>query len=106
MSNKSSTVLSFLLGAATGAVLGILYAPDKGSNTRDKLSYKLDKYRSMLEDLVEDLMNGKEMPITAAKTQGQKVIDNAKERAEKLLEDVDDLIEHIKGEDTSEEDKG
>ena len=105
MSNKSSTLLSFLLGAATGAILGILYAPDKGSNTRDKLSYKLDKYRSMLEDLVEDLTNGKEMPMSAAKTQGQKVIDNAKERAEKLLEDVDDLIEHIKGEDTSEEEK-
>ena len=107
MSNKSSSLLSFLVGAATGAILGILYAPDKGSNTRDKLSYKLDKYRSMLEDLVEDLMNGKEMPISAARTQGQEVIDNAKERAEKLLEDVDSLIEHIKGDDdTSEEEKG
>jgi len=55
MSKTSNTLFSFLLGAATGAVIGILYAPDKGSNTRDRLSYKLDKYRSMLESLLEDL---------------------------------------------------
>ncbi|MFB3057603.1 MAG: YtxH domain-containing protein, partial [Ignavibacteriaceae bacterium] len=36
MSKSTNTLLSFLLGAATGAILGILYAPDKGSNTRDK----------------------------------------------------------------------
>ena len=91
--------MSFLVGAAAGAVFGILYAPDKGSNTRDRLSYKLDKYKSMLEDLIEDLINGRDFPISEAKTEGQKVIDDAKERAEKLLEDVDNLIEHIKSED-------
>ncbi len=99
MSNKSNSFLSFLVGAATGVILGILYAPDKGSNTRDRLSYKLDKYKSMLEDMIEDLINGKEFPVSEAKTEGQKVIDDAKERAEKLLEDVDNLIEHIKNED-------
>jgi len=104
MSKTSNTLFSFLLGAATGAVIGILYAPDKGSNTRDRLSYKLDKYRSMLESLLEDLVDGKDLPISTAKSQGQKVINDAKERAEKLLEDVDNLIEHIKGEDTSQED--
>jgi gas vesicle protein len=98
MSNKSNTFFSFLLGAATGVILGILYAPDKGTNTRDRLSFRLDKYKSMLEDLLEDLIEGKDLPISAAKTQGQKVIDDAKERAEKLLEDVDNLIDHIKSE--------
>ena len=98
MSNKSNTFFSFLLGVATGAILGILYAPDKGTNTRDRLSFRLDKYKSMLEDLLEDLIDGKDLPISAAKTQGQKVIDDAKERAEKLLEDVDNLIDHIKSE--------
>ena len=99
MSKSSNTLLSFLLGAATGALLGILYAPDKGSNTRDKLSYRLDKYKKMLEDLLEDLISGKEeIPQSEAKAEGEKVINDAKERAEKLLEDVDSLIGHIKGE--------
>ena len=98
MSNKSNTFFSFLLGVATGAILGILYAPDKGTNIRDRLSFRLDKYKSMLEDLLEDLIDGKDLPESAAKTQGQKVIDEAKERAEKLLEDVDNLIDHIKSE--------
>jgi len=86
------------MGTVTGVLIGILYAPDKGSNTRDRLSYKLDKYKSMLEEMIDDLISGKEFPVSAAKTEGQKVIDDAKERAEKLLEDVDNLIEHIKSE--------
>lgn len=99
MSKTSNTLFSFLLGAATGAILGILYAPDKGSSTRDKLTYRLDKYKVMLEDLLEDLISGKQLSINTAKSEGQKVIDDAKERAEQLLSDVDDLIKHIKKED-------
>ncbi|HEY4652932.1 MAG TPA: YtxH domain-containing protein [Cyclobacteriaceae bacterium] len=99
MSKKSgNTLLAFLVGAATGALLGILFAPDKGSNTREKLSYQLDKYRKMLEELIDDFVSGRETPLTSeAKSQGQKVVDEAKNKAERLLEDVDDLLEQIKG---------
>jgi gas vesicle protein len=99
MSKKGgSTLLAFLVGAATGAILGILYAPDKGSNTREKLSFQLDKYRKMLQEMINDFVSGKESPLTSeAKSQGQKVVDEAKNKAERLLEDVDELLEQIRG---------
>ena len=103
MSRKSSSLITFLLGAAAGVTMGILFAPDKGTNIRGKLSYKLDKYKGMLEDLLEDLIDGADLPISQAKTKSEKVISDAKEKAEKLLEDVDNLIGHIKKEEKIED---
>lgn len=96
MSKGSSSLLAFVIGAATGAILGILYAPDKGSNTRDKLTYQLDKYKKQLEELLEDLINGKVEISSTAKEEGQKVVSEARQKAERLLSDVDDLIGQIK----------
>ena len=104
MSKKSTnTLLAFLTGAATGALVGILFAPDTGANTRDKLSFKLDKYKKTLEDLIEDLVSGKELSFSAAKSEGEKVVSDAKEKAEQLLADVDELIGHIKSGDKKNE---
>jgi len=96
MDKNSNSFLTFLLGAATGAVIGLLFAPDKGSNTRDKLTFMLDKYKSELEDLINGIIEGEEQPASMAREKGKKVINDAKEKAEKLLEDVDDLIDQIK----------
>jgi gas vesicle protein len=102
MSRKSNALLAFLAGATAGAILGILYAPDKGSVTREKLSFKLDKYKKMLEGLINDLVEGKETPLTTqAKSMGQKVVNETKGKAEQLLSDVDELLNQIRGKSTS-----
>jgi gas vesicle protein len=98
MSKKGNTLITFLAGAAVGAILGVLYAPDKGSVTREKLSFRLDKYKKMLEEFLNDLMTGKDSPLTSeAKSQGERVVSEAKGKAERLLEDVDELLEQLRG---------
>lgn len=98
MSKKGNTLITFLAGAAVGAILGILYAPDKGTITREKLSFQLDKYKKLLEDYINDLVAGKDTPLTSeAKSQGEKVVSETKGKAERLLEDVDELLEQLRG---------
>jgi gas vesicle protein len=96
MSKSSRSFWAFVVGAAAGAVVGILYAPDKGENTRNKLYYQLNKYRDQLKQLINDIVDGKEVIETTAKSEGKKVVQDAKIKAEKLLEDVEKMMDQIK----------
>lgn len=95
MSKNSNSLFAFLIGAGVGSALGILFAPDAGNNTRDKLSFKLSKYKKDLESLIDDLVEGKETHLNEAKTEGKRVISEAKNKAENLLSDVNKLIDQI-----------
>ncbi|MGL4630355.1 MAG: YtxH domain-containing protein [Leadbetterella sp.] len=101
MSNK--TFMAFLAGVAAGTAIGILYAPDKGAVTRDKLGGKLNQYRDQLQTFIADLIErGDEVATeisggdSEAKVEGQKVVNEARKKAERLLEDVENLMNQIK----------
>jgi gas vesicle protein len=55
----SNFLVGFLAGAAVGAIAGILFAPDKGSKTRQNLGKKVkdlsDEYGLGLGDLLDEM---------------------------------------------------
>ncbi|MEI6348735.1 MAG: YtxH domain-containing protein [Bacteroidota bacterium] len=76
--SKGKIALGALAGLAAGAALGILFAPDKGSETRRKIVRKKDDYT----DAVKEKFN--------------EFIDNATEKFKKTKEDITDFVEHDK----------
>lgn len=95
MSRSGGSFFAFLLGVVTGGVLGILYAPDKGTNTRDRLTFQLDKLKKQLEGFLDDVVDGKAVLDNDAKNQGEKIVKDAKDKAERLLDDVNGLISQM-----------
>jgi gas vesicle protein len=48
--NTGNTIVAILVGTAIGAGIGILFAPDKGSKTREKLRDGFDEAKHNLQD--------------------------------------------------------
>lgn len=55
MTSTEKMILGLGVGIAIGAALGILYAPDKGKETRRKISDGFDQYRDKVVDAFDNL---------------------------------------------------
>ena len=73
-------VLGTLAGIAIGAAVGVLLAPDKGSETRKKLSRKKDEFAGGLKDKYESL-----------KEKYNNAIDGAARKIDALAQKSEDL---------------
>lgn len=94
--NSTNSFISLIVGLIIGGVLGILFAPDKGNNTRDRLTYRLNKYKLRIQDLLEEILEDKEIKKSASGKEEKKVVNDAKDKAEKLLKDVDGILTKMK----------
>ena len=87
MNDNSKVVVALLAGLAAGAALGILFAPEKGMETRDKLTESLKKLGDSIRDTaateIDNLVGLKD-----------KVVDNIKSKIKNSEQELQDDLEH------------
>jgi gas vesicle protein len=94
MSKSKDFTFGLISGALIGSAFALLYAPEKGSNTRDILSYRLSSYLDELTQLIERLTDEKSS-ISDAKRKGDLVVKDARQRAEDLINEAESLLSSI-----------
>lgn len=97
---KKSGVGKFLLGAAIGAGLGILFAPQKGSDTRKMLKEKMDELIKKAKNIdVEEVKDNIQLKISEIQDELQdldkeKVLKIAQEKGEQIKDKCQELVQY------------
>lgn len=86
--NTGSTLLALLTGAAIGAGIGILFAPDKGTNTRDKIKGGFDDKKGELKDKFDELSDKLKSKFSKSKLDLESSFDD-------LVANVDDKTSDV-----------
>ena len=87
MKDNTKVVVALLAGLAAGAALGILFAPNKGDETRDKLAESLKNLGDSIKETaaaeIDNLVGFKD-----------KIVDNLKSKIKSTEEEYQDDLEH------------
>ena len=83
MNENGKVATALLAGLAAGAVIGFLFAPDKGSETRDKINESLsdlgDALKERAEEQFDQLSDLKEKLVSLVKSkisEGEAILDD------------------------------
>lgn len=90
-------LLGALAGVAIGALAGILFAPEKGSTTRQQIKDKSDDYADDLKAKFNEYRNSFTEKFKSAKNDAEELVDNGKAKfddAKKVVKNVADSYKH------------
>lgn len=81
MTNNYKILTALAAGVAIGGILGILFAPDKGENTRQKIADNGKK----LSDSVKDKLNEGRNKLSGLRNNIRDRVDSMKESVEEYV---------------------
>ncbi len=81
--NYSQLMGAVLIGAAVGGVLGVLFAPDKGSDTRKKIMAKSDDLTGAIQDKFNDFLHEIKKEVAALKEKSNEFMHDGIAKVEK-----------------------
>ena len=100
MSNSSNTLVGLLAGTVIGATLGILFAPDKGINTRQKLSEEAllakDKLAERTAELKDQIASSYTDQKGNLETQLESVMANVSYKADDVITTLEKKLAELK----------
>lgn len=79
--NSTSSVVSFLLGVSTGILLGILFAPKSGRETREDLKGHME----VIKENANHLREKGNVVIAQGKRKAQDFVEKVQEKTKKSL---------------------
>ena len=86
--SAGKVVLGLLAGVAAGAILGILLAPDKGSDTRKKISKKGEDYKDAMKDKFNEFRDSITQKFEKVKDEVTTMAEQAQVKTEKLKKEM------------------
>ena len=84
-------ILGVLGGLAAGAILGILFAPDKGEKTRKKIKSKSNDYADDLKNKYDSALNTISKKYETLKQEGQDLFVEGKSKFDKTKRELENL---------------
>ena len=88
--SKSKTLMGFVAGAAVGVLAGFLLAPEKGSESRKKISDMSGDLGASFTDKVSSFMNGIRHSFSGAAASTEKLV----EKSTSNISDIKNEAQH------------
>ena len=89
---NTKTLLGFLAGAAVGALAGILLAPDKGSETRKKISKKKSDLGDSVKESFSDFVDGIKESYSNMKAEAEDVEEKGRIKLNTMKHEVKNAL--------------